>query len=145
MPTSATQPSTETKPHPTDDRAELVPIFEVTRIAGDGGWVKEPPYVLITISGGVADVAVNASKVGVDILDYDDLKESIMDQQQLILSDEELAFIRAHDDDVFIAEVEALLPSTDEDDDDLTREEMEEHDDTPSLQDQGKELGSYGS
>lgn len=71
--------------------------------------IQTPPYVLVTVSGGVADVAVNESKVDVDILDYDNLKATVYGGEGLILTQRELAYIRANDQPEFVAEVEAAL------------------------------------
>lgn len=62
---------------------------------------------------------------------------------------QKLEAIRKHlAEDEFSADSSEIIQEildNDEDEPQLTREEMEEHDDTPSLQDEGKELGSYGS
>lgn len=72
------------------------------------------PRVLVTIVGGVGEVAENEGDVEVDILDYDNLKDlyhrvssdSVI-YRDLILSDAQLAYIRKHDDAEFVAWVEA--------------------------------------
>lgn len=70
------------------------------------------PYVLVTVSGGVANLAIAESAfVDVEILDYDNLNESIGSNEALCLSKQELAFIRKHDTPAFVAEVERLLVS----------------------------------
>jgi hypothetical protein len=65
---------------------------------------QSEPYVLVTVVGGVAEVAINASGVGVDVLDYDNLKadHSLFKR----LSDQERAFLAAHDADLY-AQLEA--------------------------------------
>jgi hypothetical protein len=62
------------------------------------------PYVLVTVVGGVAEVAINTSGAGVDVLDYDNLKadHSLFKR----LSDQERAFLAAHDADLY-AQLEA--------------------------------------
>jgi len=49
------------------------------------------PYVLITVDGGIADIAENAAGVDVDILDFDNLKadDSLLGR----LSDREKAYL----------------------------------------------------
>jgi hypothetical protein len=56
------------------------------------------PYVLITVSGGVAEIAYR-DLVEVDILDYDNLESTAADA--LILSDREWEFLRKDDADLF--------------------------------------------
>lgn len=68
------------------------------------------PYVLITVSGGVAEVAVNEAETDVDILDYDNLKESLSyPDEKIELTEGEIAHIRATEDGKFIAKVEKAL------------------------------------
>jgi hypothetical protein len=58
----------------------------------------EKPYVLITVSGGVADVAVNQG-CDVDILDFDNLKE---DTREIVsLSDREWEYLKQHDPAIY--------------------------------------------
>jgi hypothetical protein len=74
------------------------------------GYVPAPrPYALVTVSGGVAEMAICDGDIAYDILDYDNLKESIGHREQIILSARELAYIRANDDADFIAQVEEAL------------------------------------
>lgn len=81
------------------------------------------PRVLITIAGGVGEVAENIGGVDVSILDYDNVKATLDEcrpysfdpnrakpwKRDLLLSAAELTYIRAHDDAAFVAEVEAAL------------------------------------
>jgi hypothetical protein len=53
------------------------------------------PYVRVTISGGVGDVAQNASNIDVDILDFDNLKDQSAEDTNL--SDCEWQYLKAHD------------------------------------------------
>jgi hypothetical protein len=55
---------------------------------------KVVPYVLITVNGGVADIAVNGSSVDVDILDFDNLKEST---PGITLSKQEWEYLKKND------------------------------------------------
>jgi hypothetical protein len=55
-------------------------------------------YVLITVSGGVADVVINEG-CDVDILDYDNLESTGADD--LILSDREWDHLRTYDESLF--------------------------------------------
>jgi hypothetical protein len=68
------------------------------------------PAALVTISGGVANLAYS-NGADVHILDYDNLNESIKDNEAVVVSREELAWIRQHDDAGFIADVERLAVS----------------------------------
>jgi hypothetical protein len=58
------------------------------------------PYVLITVYGGVAEIALNRSHVDVDILDYDNMKDIAADD--LCLSDQEWEYLRKYSLDKFV-------------------------------------------
>ena len=55
------------------------------------------PYVLITVSGGVADIGINEG-ADIDILDYDNLKAGGRDEFAK-LSDRERAYVLKYDPD----------------------------------------------
>jgi hypothetical protein len=57
------------------------------------------PYLLVTINGGVANIAINEGGVDIDLLDYDNLESTPADD--LLLSDREWEFLREHDADLF--------------------------------------------
>jgi hypothetical protein len=57
------------------------------------------PYVLVTVSGGVADVVQGSSVVDVDILDYDNLRDCGPGDIQL--SDGEWAYLEKHSPELF--------------------------------------------
>jgi hypothetical protein len=61
--------------------------------------VKPKPYVLVTIYGGVAEVAENESGVEIDILDFDNLKDMAADD--LRLSEREWEYLRKFDRESF--------------------------------------------
>lgn len=60
---------------------------------------NKQPYVLITVSGGVADIAIAEGEVGIDILDFDDLEQTEPDK--LRLSEREWEYLRKHDKSLF--------------------------------------------
>jgi len=60
---------------------------------------SDAPYVLITIIGGVADTAVNEGNVSVDLLDYDNLKDTAAGD--VSLSDREWKFLEQNDKELF--------------------------------------------
>jgi len=70
-----------------------------TRVRKRGAEEVSKPYVLIVISGGVADIAQNTSSIDVDILDYDNLESTAPDD--LILSDNEWEYLKANNPDLF--------------------------------------------
>jgi hypothetical protein len=57
------------------------------------------PYAIVTVRGGVADLAHTEGECGVDILDFDNLETTGPDD--LILSDGEWAYLKEHDPDLF--------------------------------------------
>jgi hypothetical protein len=57
------------------------------------------PYLLVTISGGVAEIAINEGDVEIDLLDYDNLESTAADD--LLLSDREWEWLKEHDADLF--------------------------------------------
>jgi hypothetical protein len=74
----------------------------VEHLAQHPGWKTRPkskPYVLIVVSGGVAEVAKSSDAVDVDILDLDNL-ESTADSDA-VLSDEEWAYLKDTDPDLY--------------------------------------------
>ena len=56
-------------------------------------------YAIVTVSGGVADLAHTEGYLGVDILDYDNLKDCGPGDIQL--SDGEWAYLKEHSPDLF--------------------------------------------
>jgi len=57
------------------------------------------PYVLVTVSGGVADVAQNEGNVSVDILDFDNLEQAC--EADAILSDKEWAYLKKNNAELY--------------------------------------------
>jgi|SRR4029077_8401128 len=60
---------------------------------------KKERYVLITISGGVGDIALKPKDVEVDILDFDNLKDTM--PGDAILSDREWEYLKKNDPEEF--------------------------------------------
>jgi hypothetical protein len=60
---------------------------------------RAEPYVLVTPNGGVANIAINEGDVEIDILDYDNLESTPVDDLQL--SDREWEFLRKDDAELF--------------------------------------------
>lgn len=65
-----------------------------TRAIRRHGPHRNRPYILVVVTGGIADLATGNSAVDVDILDLDNLKES--KPGQMFLSDREWAFVKAN-------------------------------------------------
>ncbi len=57
------------------------------------------PYVLVTVSGGVADMVKGSEAVDVDILDFDNLEST--EAGDLILSDKEWVYLEEYSPDLF--------------------------------------------
>jgi hypothetical protein len=60
------------------------------------------PYVMVTVRGGVADVAMNGG-AEVDILDFDNLEASEAAHEGVTLSDREREFLRTDDPELYAA------------------------------------------
>ena len=61
--------------------------------------VSKIPYALITVYGGVAEIAYTEGKVDVDILDFDNMKDTEPDD--LILSSQEWEYLEKHNRELF--------------------------------------------
>lgn len=57
------------------------------------------PYLLISVSGGIADIAVNDSQIDVDILDFDNLKDAT--PETISLSDREWDYLKKNGPKLF--------------------------------------------
>jgi hypothetical protein len=67
---------------------------------GDTSEPQAKPYVIITVSGGVADVGQCPPTVDLDIIDYDNIEASPKEAAEN-LSDSELAFIKKDSPDTY--------------------------------------------
>lgn len=86
-----------------DTEAEAFALLRsLTGIEGVTGQTRynvAEPVAIVTVSGGVADIATNPGGYPIEIIDYDNLRESIKDRQEIILSDQARAYIRNTDSD----------------------------------------------
>lgn len=57
------------------------------------------PYVLVTVSGGIAEVVKGSSEADVDILDFDNLEQT--GANDAMLSDHEWAYLKENDPDLY--------------------------------------------
>jgi hypothetical protein len=83
--------------HPDSDHATREAAAERVRYL-HGGLVSKP-YVLVTVYGGVPDIAINDQKVEVDILDFDNLESTGAEDANL--SDREWEFLRKNNPDLY--------------------------------------------
>lgn len=68
-------------------------------VTGQTRYTVAEPVALITVSGGVANIATNPGRYPIEIIDFDNLRESIKDRQEIILSDQARQYIRNTDSD----------------------------------------------